>query len=195
MSKTIIGFFEEPLSQEEIDYIYSELEQGYRDNYWNHVFQTLSREMQEVCNYHSGTFVSNEQFSALLHEPFSRWIKDRMAKREIDPKEVYSFKVDFSDDFPGHYSIEYSPAIVKMRDGGYEYHSAQIPVNKHQRALVQDINDHLIKNPHLREIAPHHQKVEDLNNELMGILRSRGYQSETNNNLPDFSEFLAKLVK
>lgn len=197
MSKTPIGFFKEPLSQVEVDFIYEQLQQEWIDQYWHSVFLALSNAVTDVCNKYNGSHISDEQLSLKISEPFNDWLRTRQTLRELDPNGVYSQEVVFSEDpcYPGYFSIEYSPSILLMRDGGYKYPSLHAIPKKSQSMLVNNINDHLVRNPELRIIPPHREALNTANDELVNLLRSRGYQSETNNNLPDFSEFLAKLIK
>lgn len=195
MSKTAIGFFKEPLSQEEIDYIYDQLRQEWADHHWHKVYQELKNMVSDVTDRYCGAHISEEFFQERISSVVSIWVERHKKLRELRTDGIYTVSVAWSDEHPGHYSIDYSPDIILMRDGGYQGHSPQIYAPQTHRGLVYEINRHLVKNPELREVPPGCQKVEDLNNELMGILHSRGYQSETSNDLPDFSEFLIKLVK
>lgn len=195
MSKTPIGFFKEPLSQEEVSYIYDQLHQGWVDQYWNKVYQELKNMVVDVAERFRGSHVSEEFFQERISAVVSIWVERRKKLREHRDDVIYSASVVWSDTHPGYYDIEYSPSIIQMRDGGYKCPTTRANGGHTQASLVDQINRHLIQNPELRIVPPHREPLNSANDELVNLLRSRGYHSETSNNLPDFSEFLVKLIK
>lgn len=191
MSKSIIGYYSEPLTQVEMEEVYNILHPIFSREHTVDTNHQIERLLKIVLNAEEGSSLLNpsalgEVLTARIHELFR-------------DKQLYD---KYPDDCLKSLTIEVSPECVNlvMSDELAEFYTLTkfLPLpsnfNTSESYSVNRANAWLVDNPEARIFDKTEKAlmVDKLNTAILQKLEACGYQSETNRPIYDFSAEILK---
>jgi len=191
MSKSIIGYYSEPLTQQERDEVYNITHPIFLREHSAAVVNSLGDLAHTLIRNKDGMLFTGEQLTILLTDELQNKIRDDQKYKDIPLECLKSLEIK-----PGKYSSVYLSMSEEMSE--YFNFDKLIPLpsdySSSEGYAVNRTNQWLSDNPDKRIFDKTEKAllVDKLNTAILQKLETCGYQSETSRPIYDFSPEILK---
>lgn len=191
MSKSIIGYYSEPLTQQERDEVYNITHPIFLREHSAAVVNSLGDLAHTLIRNKDGILFTGEQLTILLTDELQNKIRDDQKYKDIPPECLKSLEIK-----PGKYGSVYLSMSEEMSE--YFNFDKLIPLpfdySSSEGYAVNRTNQWLSDNPDKRIFDKTEKAllVDKLNTAILQKLETCGYQSEISRPIYDFSPEILK---
>lgn len=193
MTKSVIGFYSEPLTQEERDTIYNHFTPIYNQYLTDEIVNHIAMLADKVFNHSKGA-VSESLLIETMNNDLARSIKEYLITYHPNLTELKDIKAEFKWIGKGSVTVEYDPFFTSLvrKETTLTY-----PGPFYERVMVKNYNRYLHDHPEKRIFTPSKRayKIDAANTALLKRLEESCYESQNSSEIFDFSDILETLIK
>lgn len=193
MSKSIIGYYHEPLTQVERDVIYNHFMPIYNQSITNEIVSHIGMLASKIFNQTRGS-VSESLLIETMNAKLAQSIKEFLTIRHPKLTELENIKAEFKWVGENSITVEYDPFFTSLMR---EEAVLTYPGPFYEEVMVQNYNKYLHKHPEKRVFDQTKEAlaIDAANTKLLKKLDTHCYESENSSRIFDFSDILETLTK